>query len=624
MHRTIAAIGATLCASGCYASADTRPFEIVAYAPPHTMMIVDIPSADRLVEAARRTGLMEPFAGGGAWWDLRVGPEEDAPTFEQLLDRLEVDPEDLGLPTGAVGLVVFYPEAPDPELDEEEAEELQPLVYADFGARAKAAADLLEAVIDEAERAELIRLADEDEVDGVKIVAFESLEWTRRLERRDLAIQERRERIRAHRERADGSPAPADLWSFDFDLSEPTGDPLIDMLAEVFGGMEAGAYAFRDGTLYLAIDGEAIAQTLLLRRGGGPSAIESDSMAEAISLATQQPGGHIAMAVDMRLVGRAADAASARNRRMYEGYGWEPDPFSMIYERVLGLRHLRALGASVVLGEADQIAEVRAEMTMDERPLLLRLFPERSAAWSPPTFVPADAQSAMRILVDFKGVIPMIQEQINALPEEQRQEAAPAFAAASLIAQQVLDALGSELTIVTTAEQTVEDAEGPGFGFFLAVACNDETVITNLLSSFGPTLGMTAAEFEGSQLYHPEFGPSIGVGFDHVFLGTRTAVEDSMRRAAMPRGVPGLQDQESYRRVSTRVGSEGTAVGYFSESDSGAMEEESIRDALHSINMPEAWAPRVREALKKIGPSAFEVRVSDERVVLSSILLRQD
>lgn len=624
MHKAITALGASLLAGVCYAD-DARPFEIASYAPEHTMLIVDIPSADRLIEAAGRTGLLDPFAAGGRnWWQLRAGPEENAPTFEQLLDRLGVDPEELGLPTGAVGLVASYADAPDPEVDAEEAEGLRPMLYADFGDRADAVRDLLEAVIDEAERAKLIRLGDDDEVDGVEIVAFESLEHARREERRERAFEERSERIREHFERGDGSDIPEDLWSFDFDLSEPTGDPLIDMLANVFGRRESGAYAFREGVLYYAHDAETIAQSLLLRRGGGRAAIENDSMAEAISIATERRGGHLAIAVDMRLVAQAAQAATARTQRQYEDYGWEPDPTSTLFERVVGLQHMRALGAWVVLGEADQIAESRAALAMDERPVLLRPFPERAAAWSPPSFVPADAQTAMRILVDFKSVIPLTQEQINALPEEQRQEIAPAFAAGSLIAQQVLDSLGSELTIVTTAERAADEEDGLGMGFFLAVACNDETVITNLLSSFGPTMGMTAAEFEGSQLYHSEFGPAIGVGFDHVFLGTRTSVEDSLRRAALPRGVTGLQDNEAYRRVSTRVGSDGTVVGFFSATEMDDLDDEMIRYALFPAEIPESWVPRIKEALMKFGPSAFELRVGDERVELSSILLRQD
>lgn len=622
MRRTITAIGAALCAGACLGAETPRPFEIAAYAPPHTVMLVDVPSAERLVEALGRTGLLAPLAGGRRWWEMRVGPEEGSATFEQLLERLDADPEDLGLPTGAAGLVLYFAERPDPEIDEEDADDPGMFLYADFGARAGAIADLLDAAIDEAERGELIKLGDDDEVDGVKIVSFESLEYVRREERRSEAFAERSRRIREHFEREDRGEFPEDLWSMDFDLSKPTGDPLIDLLAGVVGRTPSGAYAIKDGVLYLAQEPETIAQSLLLRRGGGPSALQSDSLNEAISIATEWREGHITMAVDMSLVGEALEASRERQQRLYRERGWDIDPVSTITDSLFGLNTLRGYGVSVVFGEADQIAEVRGALSMDALPGLARLFPRRAPSWSPPAYVPADAQTAARILVDFSGVVPLIREQINLLPAEQRAEIEPPFAAGSLIAQQVFDSLGSELTIVTTPSRAGE--EDDEIGFFLAVACTDEAVITNLLSSFGGMLGMTPTAFEGSQLYHSEFGPAIGVGFDHVFIGTRTGVEDSLRRAAMPRGVPGLADEDAYRRATSRVAGEGTIVAYFSPTEDEFDEESAFRSLFYPMEIPEEWSPRIRESFKLIGPSAIEVRIGDDRVEHVSVLLRKD
>lgn len=551
--RPLAAV-ATLAGATAVSGAQLPP--ISALTPQRALFVVEIDDFQALRDGAEESGVLEVLTSEKtrrfvqSYIASQSGEEDFEPLeFDDVLDRLGLDRDDLAWPTGRVGLSGYLPWQPDDlaELFAQGEEPSNPVVLfsADFGEHAAQMRDTLERIVDYGLGRDMLEIDSEQQIDGNEVVVLLSLERRRRDEAMEAFDEEysRRAEAAARNEQWDG------LWEWYGEnvpeFTDPE-DPVSSAIADLFASVDTVAYAWIGDALILGTAFDPLADAVEAGEAGvRDAAAGAGWYLNAFADLDRQPHA------------RAALNANLFVRTFVEGFVWGMQSVSADFDdefdsteasqstrnvlRSLGLDALDGMGLTLRLAPRDAVAEMGLHLHLTEKRGLFDLFAEPQPL-QPPSFLTGEAIGISRILIDFPRLTDVAQSVVAAMPAEQRQMAQAQLQQARVIADPILRELGPEFFMW---EYPADPQDGPRMGpmgmpidfgakdVMLAISLRDARPLSDTLTGFGQHLQLAPRDFAGGQLFESQFIPmTLGVGNGWLLLGRTQRVEDAMRLAA--------------------------------------------------------------------------------------------
>ncbi len=573
------------------ASLASDPIDIAELAPKNSEMVIRVPSADALVRAARGGTLdafwtqasLKTWAGHYAWQSI-VGV---MPTLEGQ----DLTFEDLVWPAGHAGLAVFPmpkdPDAPPPDPDDFFASmngrSMGFLLSAEYADRFEDFDDLTTSLIDRWQDEGLITV-EEDEHEGVAyrhlIPVIEAIEGEEEM--------------------------PA--W---FDPPGFFGDYDSILIAEI------------DGVVLISNHLPALEHAIDAMQG---REIDSVSDIDAYhSTLAQHPAGSSLQVVGLLTPEAVTDLS--------QGFAFFlPVDLTTMFD-ALGLSAVKAYSLALHVG-GDGVAEATLGVLAPEKVGLLGLV-STGAPFEPPAFVGPDTAGFWQVNVAFVKIPDLLLRVVEGLPEDERAVAQPAVRDALNFIRPVTDELGPQVYIISGIDLPHSASSAHTT---LAARLADDLPLHNVLTTFGESIGLKARDFNGNTIFSPAeegMGPSIGLGFGHVFLGNDKGVERLMRNAGDAAGAklsgergfidatrplrpsPVIAGFRDFRQAITRTAWENANYGemmyelYYGTVEIPDFEppprEETIREFNDSRPEHQKHFPDPREFLGVAGDQVFEV-----------------
>lgn len=227
---------------------------------------------------------------------------------------------------------------------------------------------------------------------------------------------------------------------------------------------------------------------------------------------------------------------------------------------ILGLTDVSALSLSLVTDSRDSVSEIAFASLMKEKRGLFSLISGGSLPATPPSFVGPDAASLGVFRVNFAGIVPLVREAMNSLPDS------PMFEGAQMQFEQfagsvepLLNALGPEVVQMGTLARPFSTSSA---GSLVAISMKDANAVRDAINTLGGMAALMPREFAGSQIWESQFFPlAIGMGASHVFIGESTGVEKAMLAASQP-NAPKLADDPRFAAARRAMGDGGIALGW--------------------------------------------------------------
>lgn len=476
------------------------PVPMSRIAPPQAFLVAEIADFSALRLAAEGSAL------GDLWRDPKVQDFVEHATRDMLEDiaddlaRINAKPEDLKPPTGRVGFALFMPD---------DAAEAEPepfgtphfLIVSDFGENADAWRDLISRELDRLRTAGEIETVDDDH-DGVPLTVVKYVQ------------QEDGE---------EGGPAIGDelfvAWA---------GDTLCFTTAR--SAAESGLDALSGREVDAVQGNESFARSL-----------------------RQHPADPLAYAVVL-----FAPLAADFRASMREGMIVPIDPGSLA--AALGVDRIESLSMGLrSVGGAGELAEMTTAALVPEKHGLVALFTDPLGGFEPPAFVGPDCASAIAFNFRFHGLLDALRAVVNALPENERAQALPAFEQGAAMLGPALAAIGPRVEYFVSYDRPLEP-DSPRQVF--AIQVRDQLPVSNTLALFSQQAGLESRDFEGNTIYFREGFPfAVGLGFGHVFVGQAAGVENAMRAASNPEA-PRLATEPAFRNAAAAVPREAVMASY--------------------------------------------------------------
>lgn len=585
-----------------------EPVDIIDVAPTSTSLLLRVENWTRSREAYNRSyaGRMLNDPRFSNWYkevlDATFGEESDViGSFAEITDwlkELEIDLEEIGQPSGAVG-IAMYPIEINQE-NEADKPSAGIVLLADFGPNAdKLAAAIAEATedLDERERIE----ADEEEYRGITIHSI-------------TIISEEEDDI----EEDDDDDFM--MWMNE----EPSAPFGLDKIETFY-------WARLNNTFVVTSAMEAMEAAI--DRANGDNIQNLANQPDLTDSLAQHRATHDAFIL-FRLVPEFRKA-------MMEGFGGPAmfllggfEPSEVI--RTLGLSEVRTFSAAFHMENADGASETTIGVLMNARRGLFNLIDEPVTRFEPPPFVGPDTASVGMVTVRFESIWPLIESIVNTFPPDQREEAQGGLLMAQGFAKPILDNMGPDLYIINNIERPFTANSSKTL---VAIRARDINPITNAINGFGAMLGLEAREFQGFQVFEPPAemggGPTIGLGGDFVLIGETSSVEQGLRGISDPRN-PRLSAEPAFTAALNKLDNRGTSFAYTNTRQSLAWTfwqmrnadkiwEEQMRSA--GIDLEEnpwfasmkpeipAWMdklPDINAFLEYIGDYVFEFRPSPD------------
>jgi hypothetical protein len=486
--------------------------EIARIAPDSAVMVFSISSWNSFEQKAMSSNV-------GRLWreprmaDLAAQITGESGRFSKLLETLDVEKDDLKLPTGHVGGAIFFPAAQGGE--EPGADEPYFLVVADFGEHADDWQTIINKFIDRGLDDRIIT-TDDDIYRDVKITII-----------KPVYLEDPHANCVGTCTHEEG---------------------LGDMIGGSFEDQRALNIA-RIGTS-LIICNDLPALELAIDRAGGRG---RDAFADAGTyrdlMAQHEPGA----------AAHAVVLAGPLLESFFEDLGDEP---SRLFE-VLGIDALRGFGASLRFDTPDAVAELNLSILAPEKDGLLALLDEPAGAFEPPAFVPTGAASVSRFSFRFDGLLQVARKAIAAMPQEERGQMEMMLDQASGILGPLLEAMGSNIYAVTTYRQpyTPDSVQS-----IYAIDLRDEFTVSNTLDFLVAQAGgmIETREFNGNVIYFSEMLPvelAAAVGFGRIFIGSAPAVENALRAAGQP-DAPRIGEEPVFRNAVRPLSDRAIAYSY--------------------------------------------------------------
>jgi hypothetical protein len=146
-----------------------------------------------------------------------------------------------------------------------------------------------------------------------------------------------------------------------------------------------------------------------------------------------------------------------------------------------------------------------------------------------PSIIPADAMSYAKMNVQFSGVMKVIDDVVNGLPEEMRDGIRSQLEPFDPIVRPALGGMGPGIHVWSTLKQPIT-AESQST--MTAINVGDPKAVQGLFQFFGPQAGLAPRDFLGNTIYagDEEFMPfAAGFGGSYLFMGSTDGVEQSLR-----------------------------------------------------------------------------------------------
>lgn len=479
------AAAAAACLACTFTSvADTT---IADAAPPESFLVVSVRDWDALRKSFDQTGLADLWDQPEIQDFVSEIMDEPARQFEDALDEIGAEKDDIKMPTGTVGLALAF----IPEDDELKA---HALMMADFGDEADATQELLVKLLDHGVDQDKMQY-DEDEYRDAEIYII--------------------------------SPNDGDDEEPAWDTSNP-----FSHIEHLYVARSDDLFVFstRESLLDSAIDALAGDEVDAVAGMDAYQAALAQHPTEAHATAVFLPGPLLAI----------LRQSIAKNMA---GVPEESQPDIDAIFGALGLLEIQAAGAAIRLNTEDAMVDQTYGIVVPKKTGLVALFDHDPEPIDPPAFVGSDSANVFALQFNFPGMIPVIDDVINALPADQQQYARPSFDQFRTMAQQTLDALGPRIHFVRSYTKPYTDDSQQ---ITVAIQVSDELVVSNLLAMFAPQGGFEARDFQGNQIYSSEMAPiAIGLGFGSVFIGNESAIEDALRYAGKP-DAPRLATEDQF------------------------------------------------------------------------------
>ncbi len=505
--RASAACSATTVLLLC-AGASAGDLTIRDFAPPQTIFIAGADNTSALMEAFNRTGFR-------ALWDeestqewLKKSMSDFTPGLTEGMEGIGLKKEDVTPPTGACGVAMWWG-APE---EAGGAPTDISLVMGDYGQGAQAMHDTIVAALEKAAEKGELELTEKDH-EGVTV-------WTVKMTPAD-----------------DEGADDADEWQ---DMGQAGGmTSWLDKLGE-----EPGFYARVGDYLLLSTNVDAIGSAIDRAQGEKQASVDENADFAQVRRQIGTTQGYAAF-----VVSSAMAYLKAELDRNPDAAGEMAQALPMF--DVLGISDVRALGAGVKFdGEAGMMETPLVALAAQKRGLLA-LF-DLGGGFDAPSFIGPDAASAMLFRFNFAGVLPLVNQVIATLPEEEAAEAQGMIGMMSMTAGPILANIGPEIHVSSHYDRPFS-ADSSKTLFALAV--KDAAAVAQSMAGLQGMLGLESRDFQGNQIWSAGQGmmeaPSIGLGFGRLFVGPTAVVENAMRQAGAPDG-PSLAGEQRFKD-STRA-----------------------------------------------------------------------
>ena len=227
---------------------------------------------------------------------------------------------------------------------------------------------------------------------------------------------------------------------------------------------------------------------------------------------------------------------------------------------ILGLSDVTSLSMSVVTDAPGSVAEVSFAALMPEKRGVFSLISGAPIPATPPSFVGPDAATLGVFRVNFAGIVPLVREVINALPDAPEMEGVQLqFEQFASPVEPLLNAIGPEVVQVGTLTRPFGTTSA---GSLVAISMKDANAVRNAINTLGGMAALMPRDFAGSQIWESQFFPiAIGLGASHVFIGEATGVEKAMLAASQP-DAPKLADDPRFAAARRAMGDGGIALGW--------------------------------------------------------------
>lgn len=638
--RTFATTVTTLAALTTAGTGLAVPFAEVA--PSDAVMVIEVPSVERMMEGVERAGLRAMIddrafrSFGEALLDAAGGDGEVG--FTDVLDELDIELDELSMPTGQIGFA-FGAGADSVagfgEMDLESAMGGSSIVLmAEFdGAGADAMRAALERLIDEGIDRDLIRLDDVDPVGDVEIVGIDSV-IAEELFEQQMAVEEEFSRRAEELREANDWEAWGELWEWYEQAFEEVGsdDPLERAMQNLYAQLDDMHMAWVGDTMVASTIPESVIDAVeAMQDGRDESLAGSDFYADSIAALPDEH--HARFMVNLK-------AMNELNAAMMEDMG-DPEMLDEMeaMQRAMGTDANHAIAASLTVGEAGEVVRLDSVTFLDEARGLYALFDLEGAPFTGTPVLPSDAIMGGRVLFDFASVIEVAQAAIAGMPQMMRDDLEPGFMQFSAIAAPILNVLGPEVYLGVDEFDPESLAGGMAMMMMggdtppvvLGVSVKDETIISNLVTTFGAAAGIESRDFGGGQVFGIEgVDVAMGLGFGHAVIGGEANVEDALRRLADP-SIAAFGSGERFRAAMENVDSSGQAV-WFAETSrlyelvqdfiSAGMEQRQEWDDEFE---PPAWfeeMPDPEDMGTYLGDIVLDQHMRDEGLVGTLILLK--
>ncbi len=563
-------------------------------APADSFMVAEVPSVTTLREVAEGSAL------GDLWRDERVRAfvehlaKDNLEQMAAQLAKIDAKPEDLSPPAGRVGAALFMPkEAPG-------GGEAFPtphfLIVADFGENAADWRDLIERELARAKGEAEIEFHEEDR-DGVTITVVR-------------------------------------------DIQEPAGDEADPGMAEEPEAPQEFFLAWAGNNLAFTTHRPAMEGALDGLSGREIDSVHDDDTFNR-SLRQHAPDP---LAYAVVLVAPLAE----RFRESFQDDMLLPGDPAPLFE-ALGLDQVRSLSFALrSVGGPESLAELSGAALVPEKNGLVELFTRPLGALEPSRFVGADTSTFTAFSFRFEGLLEVIRDAINALPEEQRAPMQAGFENGAATFAPALAQLGPKVEYFTSYERPLSpESQHQVF----AIQVRDPLPVSNTLATVLGPMGMKARDFEGNAIYSSDFLPfSVGLGFGALFIGPTPGVEDSMRAAGNPDAAR-LATEARFRKAGSRVSPEAVMSSFsdlrqeiqwayymfqhMEEIRAASLDgfdipaeqkEEMLRSMREEDPVPE-WVqhlPPIEVFTSRLGFSIYDLRPTPEGFVGHSRLLKAD
>lgn len=607
------AILSACAAMGLSVSALAADLSIADIAPKDSIVVVSIDDYSQMRTAFDRTGFKEIWTDPGMqkWFDRQAA--EFFADFEEALDDLGLEKDDIKPPHGMAGGAMWF-------VMNEETDEPEPrvLIAADYADEAEAMSGVFSQLMDEGLERDQITV-DEDEYAGVTIYTITPLEAGEEMEEEDE-------------------------WAWEDDSSG------------MFDFENQEMYYARSGNiLFISSDKRALENSIDRAAGKDLDSVR-DNADYAKSIA--QVGGHHMSA--SFLVGPMMDMMKQANEAARADMDDEfammmPDPLMMM--NAAGIDEVKAVTFGANFDADAGMLEQTWSIICPEKRGLVSLFDNPAIDNTPPAFIPAGATSYSSFQFRFADLLPKLREIANTMPDEMKESMLQGLGMAEGFVGPMLAQMEPQVII---AQSYTRPFSPESQSMLVGMKAKDQAkfndAVVNLVNS--GMMPLQSRDFLGNTIW--EMDPSmagmgappiaIGIGGGHVFFGKPTDIENALRAADADNA--SLAEEDDFKAAAKSVGANSMGFTYtdmrstieyldwtmrnyeqivraqFSgpdwENDPEMKEfaEEMVQDAME--NMP-TWmkdAPPLDVVMRNIGDMAGQLRSTPDGFIMKSVVLR--